>query len=290
MDRSLGFTGGIVMIATGNPNVGRTEVVDVVSGKTCDDLADFPVNVIDAVGANLDGTPVVCGGLSLIEPNDRKACFKFTNSEWTKFASMKEERIKAAGIVYKKKFHIFGGSSGGTSEIISLNGVVESGPDLPDHIYFHAITTINATVSILSGGHITTNTSTVLENTSPLTWYYNHETQIFTDGPSLQEERQQHGSATIIDKVTQAKIPFVTGGKRGAPPFSTSTELLINGQWQSKGTIYLRKWNALLICSSGFFLNIGALGFSSYIRNSNFLSRQSNFYTGKSSLSPKSIN
>ena len=34
---------------------------------------------------------------------------------------------------------------------------------------------------------------------------------------------------SCVDKVTQAKIPIVTGGN-GA---SDSTELLINGQWQS---------------------------------------------------------
>ena len=34
---------------------------------------------------------------------------------------------------------------------------------------------------------------------------------------------------SCVDKVTKAKIPIVTGGN-GA---SDSTELLINGQWQS---------------------------------------------------------
>ena len=236
------------MIATGHLTVGTTEVVDVVSGKTCDDLPDFPLNVGGAVGANLDGTPVVCGGGGV---GISKACFKFTNSEWTEFATLNEARYWAAGIVYKKKFHIFGGYSGGvgnTSEIISLNGVVERGPDLPVNIEFHAITAINATTSILSGGKKKD------ENIFPITWYYNHETQIFTNGPILQEEKQQHGSATGVDKVTQAKIPIVTGGRQGNGfVAATSTELLINGKWQSQGTISLQKRNTLLICSSAIF-------------------------------------
>ena len=54
------------MITTGHPaspNTTKTEIVDVVSGEACEDLADFPIqDCSDAVGANLDGTPVVCGG------------------------------------------------------------------------------------------------------------------------------------------------------------------------------------------------------------------------------------
>ena len=42
-------------------NTTKTEIVDVVSGETCADLEDFPF-LWAAVGANLDGTPIVCGG------------------------------------------------------------------------------------------------------------------------------------------------------------------------------------------------------------------------------------
>jgi hypothetical protein len=53
-----------------------------------------------------------------------------------------------------------------------------------------------------------------------------------SSGPSLLEGRRFHGSATVVDKVTKAKIPMVTGGYNGGA-FLDSTELLINGQWQS---------------------------------------------------------
>ena len=55
------------MITTGRPDSSatKTEVVDVVNGESCADLADFPLeNHGEAVGANLHGTPVVCGGYS----------------------------------------------------------------------------------------------------------------------------------------------------------------------------------------------------------------------------------
>ena len=89
------------------------------------------------------------------------------------------------------------------------------------------IISINSTVSLLSGGY------TDSDSTSHLTWYLNHETNVFSSGPSLLQVRRLHGSATVVDKVTKAKIPMVTGGKGNGYVTLDSTELLINGQWQS---------------------------------------------------------
>ena len=218
------------MITTGHSSLSarKTEVVDVVSGETCDDLADFPLGNQGAVGANLDGTPVVCGGFY-------QTCYSLTISGWQQFASMKEKRGYAAGITYMNKFHVFGGYADGsiskTTELISIDGGVEYGPELLEAVDSHAITSINSTVSILSGGW------TDATFYSPLTWYFNHETNVFSAGPSLLKGRRDHGSATIVDKVTKAKIPMVTGGYNGS--YMQSTELLINGMWKS-GTIQLK--------------------------------------------------
>ena len=107
------------MVTTGIPSsyATKTEVVDVESGETCADLADFPFpnNFMGAVGANLHGTPVVCGGYS--SGTYYQACYKLTNAGWQEFASMNEKRAWAAGIVFKNKFHVFGGYDGGSSSI-----------------------------------------------------------------------------------------------------------------------------------------------------------------------------
>ena len=55
------------MITTGFPRSSatkKTEIVDVANGVSCSDMANFPVELYGAVGANLGGTPVVCGGSS----------------------------------------------------------------------------------------------------------------------------------------------------------------------------------------------------------------------------------
>jgi hypothetical protein len=218
--------------------------VDVVSGETCADLAGFPLQQYSAVGANLDETPVVCGGLySSIYYN---RCYKLTNGGWQEFVSMNEKRDGAAGVMHKNKLHVFGGWDGSirlqTSELISIDTGVEYGPELPTAVYSHAITSISSTVSILSGG------DTNADSYSPLTWYFDHETGAFSSGPSLLEGRWGHGSATCVDKVTKAKIPIVSGGRGSGDVDLDSTELLINEQWQP-GTIQCKK-STYLICFS----------------------------------------
>ena len=216
------------MITTGLPHGSKTEIVDVVSGETCVDLDDSPLYNRGAVGANLYGSPVICGGAYVTYFEN---CYKFINGGWQKFASMNNKRWLAAGVMYKKSFHVFGGSPDNletslqTSEIISIDGGVEYGPDLPTGVFGHAITSINATMSILTGGQ------TSVHYFSPLTWYFNHETKSFSSGPSLLVGRHGHSSATVVDKVTSAKIPIIAGGGNGVA--LNSTELLINGQWQS---------------------------------------------------------
>ena len=220
------------MITTGYPfsSATKTEIVDLANGRSCRDLAEFPVEILGAVGANLQGTPVVCGGSSSsFEP--QKICYGFTNGRWQEYPSLKEERSYAAGVVYEREWHVFGGSTiQKTSEIVNENGEIVDGPALPTAVQKHAITFVNQTVSILSGGVISANSA------SSQTFYYNHLTKIFTSGPTLLEGRRYHGSATIVDKVTKSKIPLVTGGYNSDWDEMNSTELLINGHWQ-KGTI-----------------------------------------------------
>ena len=177
-----------VMIITGGDNYNwrKTDIIDIIHKpypKVCKPLTDIPKTVHkNAVGTNLQGTPVYCGGNLAAhkcyytdqeswDPDCRrktfsKKCFKFSNGSWAEFTSMKEERGNAAGIVYKNEWHIFGGWTQGpldgnnetteilskTSEIISLDGSVRKGPDLPTEMSNHEITSVNETVSILSGG------------------------------------------------------------------------------------------------------------------------------------------
>ena len=144
------------MITTGfsSSSSRKTEILDLENGDICSDLSDFPSSyLIGVVGGNLNGTPILCGGTTFY--GFSKICYRFNNDVWEEFTSMKEKRAAAAGVIYNEKLHIFGGWDGSslqTSEIIDVDGGVSDGPDLPIKLSGHAMTSINNTVSILSGG------------------------------------------------------------------------------------------------------------------------------------------
>ena len=240
-------TASKVMITAGDP--WKTEIVDVVNGVNCSDMASlsgpFYYHIYGAVGANLDGSPVVCGG------EYTEKCYRFANGVWEEFTSMKQKRQYAAAVMYNKKLHVFGGWDNSfrtqTSETINVDGDVSDGPDLPTGVLRHAMTKISDKVSLLSGG------DTYENSNSAQTWYYNHDTEAFTSGPDLLQGRTYHGSAVNVDKVTKAIIAVVTGGlNANYTNYLDSTEMLINGQWKI-GTIQCRKKN-VLICFSAIFV------------------------------------
>ena len=94
----------------------KTEIIDVINGETCSNLPDFR-GIIGPVyqGTHFQETPVFCGNEQLPIPINSFSyafkCYKFKhNGGWQEFASLNGKREMAAGIVYKNKFHVFGGS------------------------------------------------------------------------------------------------------------------------------------------------------------------------------------
>ena len=236
------------MIASGYPLIWATknEVIDFEdSNVTCKDLDDLPyeLEMSHAVGANLASQPIVCGGLygySYGYSHSSNYCFKHTEGGWQHFVNMIDRRSGAAGIVYNKAFHIFGGSDANenttlqSSEIVNEDGTSTEGPQLPVPIHGHAIVSINSTVSIITGGYDGTY--------SDKTWYFNHASQEFQPGPNLLEGRNSHSSGTITDQKTKEKSVIVVGGYNGNShlglSYSDSTEILMNGEWVKGKTSY----------------------------------------------------
>ena len=87
----------------------KTEILDLVSGESCLDLARLGKQMTGGMGANLNGTPVVCGGHSS-GYGYGETCYKFKDSIWHAFINMREKRYQAAGVVYNNMFHVFGGT------------------------------------------------------------------------------------------------------------------------------------------------------------------------------------
>ena len=171
---------------------------------------------------------------------------------------MTSRRHGAAGIVHANAFMIFGGYEYGESgklrstEIISEEGQVSPGPEMPLPVYRHAIAYVNGTTSILTGGSTNANVH------SPLTWYSNHVSQEFQPGPPLITGRYGHASATIQDQQNKEDIVAVVGGynnKNGG--YLDSTELLINREWIQGKIILNHKMSffVVFLYVAAFFLN-----------------------------------
>ena len=133
----------------------------------------------------------------------------------------------AAVMVHNKSLIILGGYESGSgrlnsTEIITEDGQVSQGPDMPTKLSSHAVAGLNSTTSIITGGCTSVNCA------SPLTWYFNHISLEFQPGPSLIKGRWRHASGTIVDQDTNENIVAVVGGD-GA---FQSTELLISGKWK----------------------------------------------------------
>ena len=143
---------------------------------------------------------------------------------------MTSRRSSAAGIVHANTFIIFGGydttGSGylSTTEIVTEEGQVTPGPEMPAAVYLHSIASLDAKTCILTGG------STSASDYSDVTWFFDNVSQEFQQGPSLLTGRYLHASATLQDQDTKENIVAVVGGIDNGGSLD-STEFLRNGEW-----------------------------------------------------------
>ena len=201
-------------------------------GLNCQDLGKYPLEIRGGVSSNIGSFAAICGGKK--SGNNEKSlehCYKLVAGEWQQFATMTSRRAYAASMIVGYSLMIFGGYDFDvnvrlqSTEIINENGQVSLGPNMPTALNDHTIATVNASTLIISGGRTNGN------NYTPLTWYFNHVTQKFQEGPSLMEGRSEHASGRVVDHETDENIVVVAGGWNG-DGILDSTELLISGEWQ----------------------------------------------------------
>ena len=143
---------------------------------------------------------------------------------------MTSGRRGAAGIVHANTFIIFGGyernGSGrlSTTEIITEEGQVTPGPEMPVAVRWHSIASLDEKTWILTGGYTSTNSFT------DETWFFDPVSQEFQQGPPLITGRWRHASATLQDQDTKENIVAVVGGIDNGGSLD-STEFLRNGEW-----------------------------------------------------------
>jgi len=220
-----------ILVSTGYSwsSAQKTEVINLEDNSVCQDVEDFPFAINLAIGSYLGSFPVICGGLD--ESESLNQCHQLRSGIWQPFATLDQRRSGAAGIVHANTFIIFGGyeydGSGyvNTTEILTEEGQVTPGPEMPVAVDSHSIASLNATKWILTGGWTSTTSFT------DETWFFDPVSQEFQQGPPLITGREGHASATLQDQDTKENIVAVVGGYRDNVDVLDSTEFLRNGEW-----------------------------------------------------------
>jgi len=199
----------------------------------------------EAVGSLVD-KPVICGGYIVSENSVSDKCYSFVPGGWTNFANMAEKRSGAAAVSHKGTLHIFGGfdSSGNwlkSTEMVTIGQDTTRGKDMPQPLAGHAISKINGTFSLITGGL----TSTYV--TVSTTWFYNHDDEEFTRGPNLLQPRFWHASGILQDHADGKNIVAIIGGRDNKNDGLKSTELLIDGGWQTGPDLPIKVWKHTIV-------------------------------------------
>jgi len=220
-----------ILVSPGRPsNSGqKTEVINLEDNSKCQDVGDFPLKISQAVGSYLGSFPVICGGYGE-SYTSLNQCHQLKSRTWQPFATLGQRRYGAAGIVHANTFIIFGGydttGSGylSTTEIVTEEGQVTPGPEMPVAVLGHSIASLDEKTWIVTGG----DTSTTFYADG--TWFFDPVSQEFQQGPPLITGRRWHASATLQDQDTKENIVAVVGGYNGVG-YLDSTEFLRNGEW-----------------------------------------------------------
>ena len=157
-----------------------TEIIDLTNDEV-NYRQKYPILIEGAVGSNLGYHPLICGGIGPY--SSVKQCHRLVVGGWQKFATMISKRSAAAGIVHGDSLMVLGGVNEKSTEFINENGQVSKGPNMPKALFWHAIARVNTSTAIISGGRSNAN------YTSPLTWYYSHETKVRLHGVKIIMER-----------------------------------------------------------------------------------------------------
>ena len=220
------FTASKFLITTGwNGNyVTKSEIIDLskLGNYQCPDWVDYPIEVQGATGGLLGTIPIICGGYPATDE-----CYKITAKEVVLVVKMTTKRAGAASVtINSTSLWITGGLNGNnvlsSSEFVQMEGTMP-GPELPIAVYYHAMINTRNDLTMVIGGKTTGNYY------SAKTFYYNHNYGNWSDGPKLNQGRENHAVGIVTDEATHEKLVIVTGGYNG---FNLkSTEILISDAW-----------------------------------------------------------
>ena len=147
------------MVVTGyEPNSNEQMQIEIIkeNGDTtvCPQMTNYPLDVFLAAGASFpDKTTVVCGGIDN-EWGKTANCYKLTNIQWESFGQLQTDRYAHAATRMGDSIWFTGGSSENanrlaSTEIVTFNGIITTGPNLPESRHYHCQASFDNTILII---------------------------------------------------------------------------------------------------------------------------------------------
>ena len=224
------------MVTTGqgrdDNGMNNTEIVDLF--KKCSvSFPHYPKKLYGTTGQFLEDAAIICGG----KPATNECFALGKNGSFESIDQMKEARYLAESIVTQGRVWVVGGYDKNGKVLSSTEYIPKISnsepPNLPEPVQYFSIISINETTSILIGG------ANQHRSHSSKTFYFNHQTNIWKDGPRLINGRYDHSAGVITDHVTHKQHIAVVGGETLINPKDTDdVELLFNGETQWKKGIF----------------------------------------------------
>ena len=208
--------------------------------KKCTSEKNFPTNLQRASGGLLYNQVVICGGYTGSEYTNK--CQRLgNNGQWSPFgAGLKVARSSAGSATVKIQGEDFLWITGGydsnpllkstaawSTELLSSDGTVTSGKDLPEPRYQHCMVAINNHVMVIGGSSSSdVGRSVIIFDSSN---DFSHE-----EGPSMVKERRMHTCSTMVSPAHGGRtVAVVAGGWGDGPDTAEILDYTMSGStWQ----------------------------------------------------------
>ena len=209
----------------------------------CPDWNDFPIGVIYATGGLLGTSPIICGGYSYSIAGPTDECYIINSTKVELVGKMSTKRASAASVtINDKSLWIIGGTDGSdnflsSSEFVNVGGAIIPGPELQNPLAAHAMINVKKDLTMVIGG-FSPDIGEVAQ-----TFYYNHANKVWSNGPNMNQKRQNHAVGIVTDEVTKEKHVIVTGGTYyyNGLIHLKSTEFLLDATWVIGENIHSEK-------------------------------------------------
>merc|ERR1719266_806557 len=227
------------MVATGSSE-NKAQVVDVQSNTKCTGLPDYPIYLRWATGGLMDGRPLICGDYRKTGSSGsnqyQSSCYVFNKEihQWELHANLKSERRGAASAILDNGslfitggFQYPGDGTLASTEIISPDGSVNQGMDLPEATWRHCMVTMDDGRIAIIGG---------TRKQGKKVYIYNPQTNSYEDGPSLLFDRDEAGCTLFYSaKHGGRPVILISGGD-----YQTTSEIFdytISNSWEQIGSL-----------------------------------------------------